>query len=771
MITLLASALVAVQTVEAPLTVEAPSAVDVSDALTRRIRHALDDKRIPAISIALQDGDELVWDAAFGTAHPGIYEAHQPETPMRCASITKLFTATLVHMLAEEGKLDLDRPVREVLPEFEPKNPFKTEVTLRNILSHESGLVREPPVGHYFDMSEPSLEEMVKSLAATSLVTEPGTTYAYSNAGYGVAGRVVEVVLGEPYAGVVQKRILEPLGMERTQLGAWEPDDVSGAMWTYDSRSIPCPTFTFGYGPASNLQAPMGDLMLFARSLFRGEYEGGPQLLSEDAHRAMWAEPGSGNRAQGFRVGTDDGTLTLSHGGAVYGFASHFVVLPEEGLAVAVSSTLDMSNAVVRALTRDAIAALRARRKGKELPKPSFPRPLGKDLAWSLTGTFTSGTEHVTLRARGEELFAVPSVGRIAPIRMLRDKLVTDGPGSVGESVAGAGFGTSEPDTLFYRGREWTRDPAQTKAPPPPPKELLPLLGEYGWDHNRLIVFEDRGELTCLMEWLVFCPMDATDDPDVFRMRPRTMYSGEDVVFERDNGDVTGVRVGGCLFPRVTGFEPDTSFRIDPCHDAATLREMAAQGSPPAQPDDALEPDLVDLDSVEPSILYDVRYATTNNFMAMPFYEVAKAKLQRPAAEALARAHRALAEEYGFVTVVYDGYRPWSVTKMFYDATPDAQKVYVADPSKGSRHNRGCAIDLGLVDADSGEIIPMVSGYDEFTPKASPDYMGSTSERRWYRELLRRHMIEQGFDVYVHEWWHFDYETWRRYPILNEPLK
>lgn len=766
MITLFATALAAVQTVEAP------QAIDVASALTPRILHALDDKRIPAIAIAMQDGDELVWSAAFGTAHPGGDVQLQPETPLRCASITKLFTATLVHMLAEEGELDLDLPVRELVPEFRPENPFETPVTLRHILSHESGIVREPPVGHYFDTSEPSLEEMVKSLSATSLVSEPGTSYAYSNAAYGVAGRAVELLEEKPFADVVRERILEPLGMERSRVGAWEREDVSGAMWTYDSRSIPCPTFAFAYGPASNLQAPMADLMLFARSLFRGEYEGGAQLLSDDALRAMWQGAERGRSAQGFRASVDDGALTVSHGGAVYGFATHFVALPEEGLAVAVGSTLDMSNAVVRSLARDAIAALRARREGRELRAPTFPRPLGKDLAWSLAGTFTDGGEHVTLRARGEELYAVPSVGRIAPVRVLRDELVTDGPGSVGASVAGAGFGTSDPDTLYYSGRTWAREPARNTPPPPPPAAFLPLLGEYGWDHNRLIVFEDRGELTCLIEWLVFCPMDATDDPNVFTMRPRTMYSGEDVIFERNgDGDVTGVRIGGCLFPRVAGYEPDTSFRIDPCHDADTLRAMAAEGSPPPRPEDALAPDLVDLDSIEPSILYDVRYATTDNFMAMPFYEVARAKLQRPAAEALARAHRALARDYGLQTVVYDGYRPWSVTKMFYDATPEAQKVYVADPSKGSRHNRGCAIDLGLVDAETGQVAPMVSGYDEFTPKASPDYHGSTSERRWYRELLRMHMIEQGFDVYVHEWWHFDYGSWRRYPILNEPLK
>jgi serine beta-lactamase-like protein LACTB len=140
--------------------------------------------------------------------------------------------------------------------------------------------------------------------------------------------------------------------------------------------------------------------------------------------------------------------------------------------------------------------------------------------------------------------------------------------------------------------------------------------------------------------------------------------------------------------------------------------------------------------------------------------------MQRPAAEALVRVHKKLTEQdYGLM--VFDGYRPWSVTKMFWDATPEQQRVFVADPSQGSRHNRGCAVDLTLFDRTTGKPVEMVGGYDEMSDRSYPDYLGGTSLQRYHRDLLRRAMQEGGFTVYEAEWWHFDYKDWRKYAISN----
>ncbi len=189
--------------------------------------------------------------------------------------------------------------------------------------------------------------------------------------------------------------------------------------------------------------------------------------------------------------------------------------------------------------------------------------------------------------------------------------------------------------------------------------------------------------------------------------------------------------------------------------------------APPAEHGDFRQPDLVELVHLDPTIKLDIRYAGTNNFMSTPFYTQARAFLQRPAAEALVRAHRKL-KALGYGLLIHDAYRPWFVTKMFWDGTPTDKHEFVADPSQGSRHNRGCAVDLTLYDLATGKAIQMTGGYDEMSTRSYPDYLGGTSNQRWHRDLLRRIMEEEGFRVYDFEWWHFDYKDWAKYPILNK---
>lgn len=209
------------------------------------------------------------------------------------------------------------------------------------------------------------------------------------------------------------------------------------------------------------------------------------------------------------------------------------------------------------------------------------------------------------------------------------------------------------------------------------------------------------------------------------------------------------------------------TFRITPVRPVAQLRADALAATPPRQPDSLRAADLVELRSLDPTIRYDIRYATTNNFMSAVFYSQARAFLQRPAAEAVVRAHRKL-NALGYGLLIHDAYRPWYVTKMFWDATPDSLRDFVADPRAGSRHNRGAAVDLTLFVLATGQVVEMPSGYDEFSARAYPEYPGGTDRQRWHRDLLRRVMEAEGFTVYAVEWWHFDYRDWRRYPVLNK---
>jgi D-alanyl-D-alanine dipeptidase len=211
-------------------------------------------------------------------------------------------------------------------------------------------------------------------------------------------------------------------------------------------------------------------------------------------------------------------------------------------------------------------------------------------------------------------------------------------------------------------------------------------------------------------------------------------------------------------------------FRIAPVRPVAELRAEALGATPPRESGEFRKSELVDLAKLDPKIKLDVRYATKDNFLSTPVYSSARAFLQRPAAEALLRAQRELAPQ-GYGLLIFDAYRPWYVTKIFWDATPADKHEFVADPAKGSRHNRGCAVDLSLYDLKTGREVEMTGVYDEMSERSYPTYAGGTVEQRRMRDRLRAVMEKQGFTVYETEWWHFDYRDWQKYAIQNVPFE
>ena len=211
------------------------------------------------------------------------------------------------------------------------------------------------------------------------------------------------------------------------------------------------------------------------------------------------------------------------------------------------------------------------------------------------------------------------------------------------------------------------------------------------------------------------------------------------------------------------------NFTITPVRPVPELRKDALAAQPP-QESGKRKPELVELVRLDPTIKLDIRYASTNNFMQTPFYSQARAFLQRPAAEAVVRASAWL-KPHGYGLLVHDAYRPWYITKMFWDGTPADKHEFVADPAEGSRHNRGCAVDLSLYNLKTGQEVEMPSGYDEMSERAYADYKGGTEAERERRDLLRRVMEAEGFTVYPQEWWHFDYKDWNQYPIMNVPFE
>lgn len=286
------------------------------------------------------------------------------------------------------------------------------------------------------------------------------------------------------------------------------------------------------------------------------------------------------------------------------------------------------------------------------------------------------------------------------------------------------------------------------------PRPEWAAIGQYGDKAAPLTVFEKDGLLHIDGAGHASARLTATGGGRY------AIAGGGELILEPGAVRLNGARLAFHDF----GAEIEAAIRAGVRADPEALRRRALAATPPVETGDFLPTDLVDLTTVDPRIKLDIRYACSNNFMGIPLYERAAAYLQRPAAEALKRAQEALAAQ-GYGLLIHDAYRPWFVTWMFWEATPPDAHMFVADPAKGSRHNRGCAVDLTLYDLKTGEVVEMPSRYDEFSGRAYADFVGGTTKQRALRAVLREAMTTQGFEVYPEEWWHFDFHDWRRYAI------
>lgn len=196
---------------------------------------------------------------------------------------------------------------------------------------------------------------------------------------------------------------------------------------------------------------------------------------------------------------------------------------------------------------------------------------------------------------------------------------------------------------------------------------------------------------------------------------------------------------------------------------------FAQQLNTPANKQNAIsDTSIVPLRSIDSTIVFDVRYATTNNFTGRILYPTSKVYLRKTVAEKLSEAEKYLIEKYNLRLKVFDGYRPLSVQKKLWEIVPDEN--FVANPAKGSRHNRGAAVDLTLIDSLGNEL-EMGTPYDDFTKKANRNYPDLTELEKRNRRILDEAMKKFGFEPLMTEWWHFDYSGWKNYSVLDVQIK
>jgi CubicO group peptidase (beta-lactamase class C family)/D-alanyl-D-alanine dipeptidase len=729
-------------------------------------------KNLPLLSIVLVDEDGIVWSHGVGAdaANPDLVA--DGNTTYRIGSVSKLFTDIVVMQMVEQDVLDLDAPVSRYLSDFAPDNPYTTPITLRSLMSHSSGLVREPPVGNYFETSEPTLAATVESLNGTSLVYEPGSKVQYSNAGIAVVGRVLEVVSGRPFAELLENEALLPLGMTHS---AFLPAQSvlntlpEAYMWSYQGDRTIAPTFELGMSPAGSMYSTMNDLALFMGALIKkGEGRDG-RILQEETLDEMWT-PQSAIRSGrnrsfgiGFSLGEMDGNFSVSHGGAIYGFATQLKVLPERGVGVAISTNLDMANGAVNRIADHALNVLLASKDGREIPELAISTPVPDEQVRRMVGTYENGDESIRVTHRFDDLYVERIGGLSLRLRSIDDHIVIDDIMSFNDNV--------EFDDDGLRINETNYRSVADRKPAAQNDNWNVLIGEYGFDHNVLYISEKFGKLHALIEWGTEYPLIELDE-NRFRFPAYGLYPNEVLTFARsESGKVVNASLNGIEFARrAVGDIDGDVFQISPVRAVSVLEREALRASPERESGEFKPADLVDVTQYSDTIKLDIRYASDQNFLGTPVYSSARAFLQRPAAESLGRISARLAPQ-GYGLLVHDAYRPWYVTKIFWDATPEESKRFVADPAQGSRHNRGCAIDLTLYDLETGEVIDMVGLYDEMSPRSYPHYPGGTSQQRWHRQILKEAMEADGFTVYEYEWWHFDFDGWENYRILTDTFE
>jgi CubicO group peptidase (beta-lactamase class C family) len=488
---------------------------------------------ITGVAVALVDDQQTVHAAGFGEA--------RRDSVFRCGSISKLFNAVAVMQLVEAGQLDLDAPVERYGSGLLPVNPFMNAapVTLRQLLCHRSGMIRETPVGGYLDDSQPGLARTVASVAQTVLVNPPNTKTRYSNVGPSIAGRVVELVAGTRFEHYQRERILGPLGLTNS---AWSLKAlprgrlVASYMRVADGRGgfvrQRSPVFDLGTLPAGNLFTSADDLARFIAMLAAdGRAPGGRVLAAESIARMftpqLTTEPtGFG---LGFMVGKFREHKTISHNGAVYGCSSSLVFVPDAKIGVVVLGNEDIVNARIQKLANRALSLMLEAKLGEKPPSAPVPLTLAADALAAFFGDYESQSYWAALEVKDGCLVANISgqpttLTPVEPLRFLADSRLNDAVPVVFERDAAGRV------TGFTMGsQQFTRVPADARDIP---REWRAYLGSFGPDFIPLVASARHGHLYAMTENMVDYRLTPLNR-HVFGLPPG-LYVDEHLVFLAD---------------------------------------------------------------------------------------------------------------------------------------------------------------------------------------------------------------------------------------------
>lgn len=496
---------------------------------------------LPGFTIALVDDQRLVWSGGFGLADVKKKLPAQPDTVYRVGSISKLFNALAVMQQVEAGKLDLDAPVQRFTPDFRVESRFTNAVpiTLRQLLCHRSGLIRESPVGGYFDDRQPTVLATVRSVTDCALVNPPNTQTRYSNLGATLAGYAVQSVTGMAFEFYAREKLLAPLGMRDSSfvLTPAVRRKLSNSYMRMASadgtfRHEASPLFELGTIPAGNLYASAEDLARFMSCLFaEGRAADGRQIISADSLKEMFTPQLTGATngfGLGFSVGRFAGFKTVTHSGAVYGFSSSFVALPGPKVGVIVLANEDIAMGPVSKLVEAGLELLLQVKLGRAPVAKPAPVKLDPAALAAFAGDYESESYWAKLEVNGGQLRANIASQELdftplGPTKFRADGRFThNGPVEFSRDASGE-------MTFTALGQKFS--PAPSKPLPIPPA-WRKFLGSYGPKFIPAVVSVRHGHLYVMTENMVdyrLTPLNRT----TFAFPPG-LYTDEHLVFNVD---------------------------------------------------------------------------------------------------------------------------------------------------------------------------------------------------------------------------------------------
>ena len=455
----------------------------LEENLIAYINEQLEDKNIPGLSISLVREQETVFEMGFGYSNLSDKVESTPYTVYRGGALAQLFTTIAILQRVELGYLDLDTPIASYLPDFTPQNPYGLQLTLRQILSHQSGLSSEPPVGHSLDTSAPSLHETISSLNTTRIVYPPETFTKFSNAGFGVAGLVLETTIEKPFEQYM-RAILDRMVMMRT---SYSPrlDLMSklaqGYYTTFEGRLSPAEVYEVGNIPAINLYTTANDLGTFLKVVFANGQSPNGAILDPESLEQMWTIQLSTARKRlpyglGLAITRMSGETRASLSNSFQGYTARIDLLPESKLGVVVLANVNNVDAVLKEIASYALEILKA--DINQLPGPEIPRTYTVNSEnISRAAGYYEDEESLYISALDSELYLYRDGSRYR-LRSIGDSLIVDDTHAYGTVLLSDGLNIELDNTIYAR-----KDPLLSLSPP---GKYDKLLGAFGVESNPL---------------------------------------------------------------------------------------------------------------------------------------------------------------------------------------------------------------------------------------------------------------------------------------------